>query len=77
MWVFSLNSFQLIRPIASGDELAAASSSARSVAPPRRPTTLVPPTIRASKPGAADGIQMPPRAWTASPIRASFAAWSG
>ena len=72
-YVFSENSFQLITPIASGEEASAAFSSCRSVAPFSRPTTLEPPTRRASKPGAAGAIQRPPRAWTAAPSERSLA----
>ena len=61
MWVFSLNSFQLISPIASGWERRAAANRVAQGAPARRSTTFFPPTRRASKPGATGAIQRPPR----------------
>ena len=49
--LFSLNSFQLINPTASGDEDTAASYSRRNVSPSARGTTVWPPIRRASNPG--------------------------
>ena len=66
--VFSLNSFQEIRPRASGEEETAAACSLRRVAPSRRSTSLVPPTRRASKPGANGAIHRPPDRCTVSLI---------
>ena len=67
-WVFSLNSFQLMRPSTSGDDATAAAYSSRNVAPSRRSTARVPPTIRASNPGANGATQRPPRECTRSAI---------
>ena len=57
MWVFSLNSFQLIRPTAWGTDARAPFHWSRRVSPPRRPTTDSPPKSRASNPGAAGAIR--------------------
>ncbi len=71
---FSLNSFQLIRPSASGEDLTALSYCRRNVSPSRRSTTRVPPIILASKPGANGANHSPWCLCTASLIAVSFAA---
>jgi hypothetical protein len=73
-WVFSLNSFQLIKPRMSGEDRSAVPYSVRKVWPPRRGTNLEPPTMRASKPGANGAIQYLPARWTALLISSSLPA---
>ena len=65
MCEFSLNSFQLMIPSAEGLVAAAVAHDARYVAPSRRSTVELPPTRRASNPGATGAIHLPLAAATA------------